>query len=239
MAETAGDTERSVAVWDRWVRISHWLVAGAFAAAYLSAEAVMPLHTWAGYLIGALLAIRIAWGFLGPQPARFRDFWPTPSRMIGYFRELVRGEAPRYLGHNPLGAVMIVALMASLAVTVGSGLVTYGAEEQAGPLGSFYADREAAGLSIPAPLAAAHADDDADEGYEEEEAVDGEAQEAADGHEASEHPHAETAEEVHEVAANLTLALVVLHLLGVGLSSWHERQNLVRAMIDGRKRPEA
>lgn len=216
------ETDRSVPVWDRWVRLSHWLVAAAFVAAYLSAEEIMPLHIWAGYLLGTLLLIRIAWGFLGPEPARFRSFWPTPRRIHAYLNELFRGRALRYLGHNPLGGAMAVALMLSLAVLVGSGLVTLGAEKQSGPLGGFYAGVQEPVQVRLAPLATAHADEDEHEEEEEEE-----------GH----HPHAEVAEEVHEAAANITLALIVLHVLGVVLTSWHERQNLVRAMIDGRKRP--
>ncbi|MBK1726347.1 cytochrome b/b6 domain-containing protein [Halorhodospira neutriphila] len=226
MSESQTPQERSVRVWDPWVRISHWLVAAGFLAAYLSAEEVMALHVWAGYLVATLVLLRVAWGFVGARHARFADFVPSPARLAAYVRDIGRGRERRYLGHNPLGGVMALALLLALASTATTGMMTLGAEEQAGPLRGLYAAQGAgAGLT---PIAAARADED-----EEAEAYH-EAGEEEEGEEAG-----EALEEVHELSANLTLGLVVLHVLGVAWTSWRERQNLARAMVDGRKRPVA
>jgi cytochrome b len=188
-------------------------MAAAFFLAYVVVEEPLAVHVWAGYLIGALIAIRLVWGLVGPRHARFTEFVPSPGGLKRYLLALVRGRERRYLGHNPAGGAMIVALLLALSATVVSGLMVYGAEEKAGPLGGLYA------AGGPAPIATARADDD---------------HEGDDGHE-----EAEGLEEFHEVSANLTLALVLLHIAGVGVTSLRHRENLARAMISGRKRSAA
>ena len=225
--EAAG---REVRVWDPWVRISHWIVAAAFLVAYFVTEEELGLHVWLGYLVGALVLIRVVWGLIGPRHARFADFVPTPRRLWEYLGGMLRGRAPRYLGHNPAGGAMIVLLLAALAGTVVTGLMVYGAEEKAGPLADLYAARDAGpGLGV---IGEARADED--EPWEREEAE--EEHEAGEGHE---HEEAEYLEELHEFFANLTLILVGLHVAGVLFSGALHRENLVRAMITGRKRAPA
>jgi len=224
MTQTATQTQqRTVRVWDPWVRISHWLTAGAFFGAYFITEDNLPVHVWLGYLIGALLLVRIVWGFVGTEHARFRDFLFGPRRIFAYLGELLGGHPRRYLGHNPAGAAMIYLLLIGLAGTTVTGLQVYAAEEKAGPLAGWYAG---AGL-IQWPTAHAN-------GYEEEEEEE-DGHEAAEEHEESE--EAEALEEWHEFFANATLALVGLHVLGVIVSSRLHRENLPRAMITGRKAP--
>ena len=155
---------REVRVWDPWVRISHWLLAGAFFLAYFVVEEPLALHVWAGYLIGALIVIRILWGLAGPRHARFMDFVPTAARLKAYLGDLARGRERSYLGHNPLGGIMVVALLLSLTATVLSGLMVYGAEEKAGPLAGWYA-AEGPAWSI-APVAPARADEEGHESGE-------------------------------------------------------------------------
>ena len=70
---------------------------------------------------------------IGTRHARFTDFVAGPGRAFAYLRALVRGRAPRYLGHNPAGGLMIVALLASLAVTAAAGIAMIGIDG-AGPL---------------------------------------------------------------------------------------------------------
>lgn len=106
---------------------------------------------------------------------------------------------------------MIAALLLALTGTVTTGLMVYGAKEKAGPLAGWYAAAE------PGPSLIARADDGS---------------EAEDG----EHEEAEVLEELHEFFANLTLILVGLHVLGILVSSIAHRENLVRAMVTGRKR---
>ena len=206
-----------VPVWDRFVRLFHWALAAGFFTAYLVEDELMGLHVWAGYLIGALVLIRVLWGIIGPRHARFADFVPGPARFTAYLGELIHGRERRYLGHNPAGGAMIVALLLALMATVTTGLMVYGAEEKAGPLADWYAaDNRSPALPGIAP---AHADA-------------GEAHEGGEGHE----EEAETLEELHEFFANFTLLLVVLHVAGVVFASRREGQNLARAMVTGRKR---
>ncbi len=125
---------QEVRVWDPAVRLFHWSLVAAFAAAYLSGDDWMSLHINAGYLIGGLLVFRILWGFIGPRHARFRDFVRSPSAVFAYLRQAVRLSAPRHQGHNPAGGAMILALLVSLTLTVVSGILLYGATDFAGPL---------------------------------------------------------------------------------------------------------
>jgi cytochrome b len=162
-----------VAVWDPVVRCGHWLLVVAFAVAYLTAEeeggAPELVHVWAGYLVGMVVGLRILWGFVGPERARFRDFVNGPVTAARYLTDLLGRRARRYLGHSPAGGAMVILLLLSLAATVVTGLMAYG-ERGKGPL--------------------------ADSGT----------------------------------------PLVASAYAGVGLASLVHRENLVLAMIDGRKR---
>lgn len=121
-------------VWDPLVRIFHWALATAFALAYLTGDEVMGVHVAAGYTIAGLIAFRLVWGVVGPRHARFVDFIRPPRDIVAYLKDLARGHAARYRGHNPAGGAMIVALLILLLLTGASGLFVYGAEEGAGPL---------------------------------------------------------------------------------------------------------
>jgi cytochrome b len=102
------------------VRLFHWTLAlGCIANLTVLREAEGP-HRIVGYGVAAALAVRLLWGAIGPRHARFADFVPGPRRLTGYVRALLRGREPRYLGHNPAGAVMMLALIglaATCAVT--------------------------------------------------------------------------------------------------------------------------
>jgi cytochrome b len=201
-----------VSVWDPFVRIAHWVIAVGFAVAYV-AEDALPVHVWAGYVVGAMVLARILWGFIGPQHARFSDFVYGPRTAIAYLADMARGRAKRYLGHSPAGGWMVVALLLSLAATVGTGLVVYAQEENRGPL---------AGIVSSAPTAASPAWADSKEMVEPDARGRGES----------------AFEDVHESLATLTLILIALHILGVAAASLVHRENLVRAMVTGRKRAE-
>jgi cytochrome b len=121
-------------VWDISVRIFHWLLVSAFVVAYVTEEDFLSLHTWAGYLIAGLLAYRLIWGIIGPKHARFSDFVYSPGKIFQHLKDTVLLKAPRYLGHNPAGGAMIIALLLSLMLTATSGIVLLGAEDQTGPL---------------------------------------------------------------------------------------------------------
>jgi cytochrome b len=107
------------------VRFGHWGLVAAFAMAYLSAEeeagGADPLHVWGGCVVGVLVVLRVAWGFVGPRHARFSDFVRSPIVALAYFRDLLYGRARRYVGHSPAGGAMVIALLVCLAATVATG----------------------------------------------------------------------------------------------------------------------
>ncbi len=105
----------TVPVWDPLVRLFHWTVVAGCVLNLFVVEDGGLAHKVIGYAVAAALAIRLVWGFVGTPHARFSDFVPTPSRLAAYLAALARGREPRMLGHNPAGAVMMLALMALLA----------------------------------------------------------------------------------------------------------------------------
>ncbi len=167
----------TVKVWDPFVRLFHWSVIGLFIAAYATGEDVERVHLAAGYAIAGLLALRIAWGFVGPRHARFGSFVRPPREVLAYLRDLVLWRARRHIGHNPAGGAMIVGLIALLAGTAVTGHMM--------TMDSFWG--------------------------------------------------AKWVEELHEALANATVALVGVHVIGLILGSFLHRENLVGAMITGRK----
>ncbi|MEA1048514.1 cytochrome b/b6 domain-containing protein [Lamprobacter modestohalophilus] len=231
----------SIQVWDIFVRVFHWTLAVGFFVAYFS-EDVQLLHVWTGYLIGVLVLARIIWGFVGPQHARFSDFAFPLKAVLAYLIDLVRFKAIRHIGHSPAGAVMVWALLAGLLAIVGSGLVLYALEENAGPLAGFVSTDELNQGAAPfALVSTAQADDDDDEEHAErgeagERAGEGYAERGSGQREAHEGAE-EFWEELHEVFANLVLILVLLHIVGVVFASIVTRENLPRSMVTGRKRP--
>lgn len=111
-APVAGAT---VHVWDLLVRVFHWtVVTGCVLNLFILDDGELP-HEVVGYAVAAALSIRVVWGFIGTRHARFADFIPTPKRLASYMSELVKGREPRTLGHNPAGALMMLALMVLLA----------------------------------------------------------------------------------------------------------------------------
>ncbi|WP_101049428.1 cytochrome b/b6 domain-containing protein [Macromonas nakdongensis] len=122
-----------VRVWDPFVRLFHWsLVTCVLLNQFVLEEGETP-HEIAGYIASGLVAARVVWGFVGSRHARFADFFPTPARLIAHGRALLAGEQPHHVGHNPFGAVMMLALMA-LVLALGltgwmQGLDAYWGEE--------------------------------------------------------------------------------------------------------------
>ena len=112
---------RMARVWNPFVRLFHWLLVLLFAAAYLTGDALDRAHELLGYAIIALLVARIAWGVVGSEHARFRDFVFDPATVSAYARDSIAGRARRYLGHNPLGGVMVLLLITGLLVNAGTG----------------------------------------------------------------------------------------------------------------------
>ena len=168
----------TVKVWDPFVRAFHWSLVLLFVLTYTTGDELERVHIAAGYAIAGLLVLRILWGFIGPRHARFSDFVRSPREVLAYLRQVATLRAPRHLGHNPAGGAMILALIAALAATAGTGMMM--------TTDAFWG--------------------------------------------------AEWVEDVHKAFANLTVTLIVLHVIGVLVASFEHGENLVKAMITGRKR---
>lgn len=169
-----------VVVWDRFVRFFHWALVALFAIGYFTGGEAEDVHIVNGYALAALLALRLLWGFVGPRTARFGSFVKRPAETLAYLRDVARFRARRYLGHNPAGAAMILALACALAGTVTTGIMM-----------------------------------------------------TTDAYWGS-----EWVEEVHEFLANATVGLIILHVAGVLVASFQHRENLIAAMVTGRKRAD-
>lgn len=128
-----------ILVWDRLVRIGHWLLAFAFATLYLEYRK-FPLHPYAGYIVLAVLVIRIGWGFKSRGAARFSSFWFSPRETARYLKSALKGEAEYHFSHNPAGAAMVYALLATLLASAILGMLAYSASQQLGPFGALVPD---------------------------------------------------------------------------------------------------
>ncbi len=182
-------------VWDRGIRLFHWLLLLAVAASavtgFILGSVWLRWHLIAGGVIAVLLLWRGIWGVLGGPYARFAGFAHPPRAVLGYMRGLRGGSARRHLGHNPLGALMVFALLLVLAAIVVSGTVSLGGMLKQGPLRAwltYAAGRQALAL--------------------------------------------------HQLLAWALLGMIALHLGGVAFETRRERDNLVRAMLTGRKRAD-
>ena len=181
-------TSYLINVWDPLIRVFHWALVFFFFLAYVTEDDWVTIHSYAGYSIALLIIFRLLWGFIGTRHARFNDFITSPAEVIIYLKRLISGKAKRYIGHNPAGAAMILALLASLSLTVFTGISLY-ATEGYGPLAETF-------------MASFSGD---------------------------------WLEEIHEFFANFTLLLIVGHVCGVLVSSLLHRENLIKAMITGKK----
>lgn len=123
-----------VPVWDIPTRLFHWLLAAsvgvAAATGFLGGSSVLVWHVSSGLLAVGLVLARIIWGFTGSTHARFRDFLPS----VGDVMEHLRSDGARHLGHNPLGALMVVALLGLMLVIGVTGLAVLGGLFKTGPL---------------------------------------------------------------------------------------------------------
>ena len=208
-------SQNTIKVWDPLVRIFHWSLVTFFVIAFLTGEEDGSMHIYSGYAVIGLVSFRILWGFIGTEHARFKDFVFGPSKVIEYLKSHVGGSPIRYIGHNPAGGYMVILMLVTLLVVTVTGLKVYGTEGH-GPLAAN------ADISIVAP---ARADEEAGE---ENEA--GDMRGGAEGE--------EFWEEIHEAASYFMLLLIALHIAGVVVSSRVHKENLVRAMITGKKERE-
>jgi len=131
-AAAARDDVRRVVLWDLPLRVFHWSLVAAVTVAIVTGElggACMPWHGRAGLVIVGLLVFRVLWGLVGSATSRFTQFAPTPGRVLAYLRGRWRG-----VGHNPLGALSVFALLGLLSLQAATGLFGNDDIAFAGPL---------------------------------------------------------------------------------------------------------
>jgi cytochrome b len=126
--------EPSRLVWDLPVRVTHWVLVLAVAGSWATHYAGVEWFTWhrrLGYVVLVLTTFRIVWGFVGTRHARFASFLRGPRATLAY----LRGAADAPAGHNPLGALSVVALLALLLLQASAGLF---ANDEIMNMGPFY-----------------------------------------------------------------------------------------------------
>lgn len=124
-------------VWDLPVRLCHWALALGVVAAWATHRIGVSAFAWhrrVGYAVLVLVAFRIAWGVVGTRHARFASFVRGPRATLGYLRGLLAGHRPRSVGHNPLGAWMVLLLLAALGAQATLGLFATDDIFDVGPL---------------------------------------------------------------------------------------------------------
>ena len=137
---SATNTPRRVKVWDLPIRLFHWLLVLGIFAMWLTADVLdrLGLHMVIGLALIGLIVFRLVWGFIGSDTARFRQFVKCPRSVLRYLREPKRGV---WLGHNPLGALSVLALLASLIVQLITGLFANDQIYNEGPLSDYVSER--------------------------------------------------------------------------------------------------
>lgn len=173
-----------VQVWDPWLRLCHWGIAfcilvgwGMQLLSHIDPILKEDLNLCLSLSLLGFALFRIIWGFIGPTHARFGDFIRSPSSAIGYLFLAVKGQAPRYIGHNPAGGLMALALTATIIGLASSGLMLTFDEFWGG-----------------------------------------------------------WAESLHIACAEILTLFILLHLAGAIFSSFVQRENLIWAMLTGRKK---
>jgi cytochrome b len=178
-----------VRLWDGPVRVTHWALAVLMLVSWLTAGENMTVHRWSGYSVLGLLIFRIYWGVFGSQTARFASFVKGPKAVAAYARTMGSREGVETPGHNPLGALSVVAILIFLVAQVSLGLFAVDIDGlESGPL-SHLVEFETGRLAA----------------------------------------------EWHELTFRVLQVLVVLHVAAVVFYLVWKRQNLITAMITGRR----
>ena len=215
------DNTQFIKVWDIAIRVFHWTLVGCYALAFISSENIPKLHVFFGYSVLFLVLFRIVYGFVGTRYARFSDFLYQPAQIVDYLKGLLIGRPKHYIGHNPAGGFMIIILLLSLLSLTLTGLKAYGVKGH-GPL----AKHEISFMTN------AFADSDDKKNNDEH---DSRKRRSQKNHRAEKNEKDEFWEEVHETIAYFTLFFISIHIMGVLVSSLVHRENLIKAMITGRK----
>lgn len=133
-----------VKVWDLPTRSFKWLLVGFVITAWISSgfsDPDMTVHKAAGYGVLVLAVYRVLWGIFGGTTARFSNFVRPPREIIIYLRSLPRRRAKTYLGHNPAGGAMVLALILACAIQPLLGLFASDGVTASGPLADMVGDQ--------------------------------------------------------------------------------------------------
>lgn len=134
------ETPRPVRIWDLPTRVFHWTLLFAVLALIVSGKVggnALAWHMRLGLLVLALLGFRLVWGFIGGHWSRFASFVRGPSTVMRYLRGEAGAGEHLEVGHNPLGAFSVLAMLAVLALQVATGLVVDDEIATTGPLNRF------------------------------------------------------------------------------------------------------
>lgn len=140
--EAVAPARARVEAWDLPTRLFHWAIVILVLSAWVSyrysenfSDHLLKVHRWNGLTILTLLVWRLLWGFTGSSTSRFSNFVALPAAAFSYGRDLMAGRPRRFLGHNPLGGWMVMALLATLLAQASLGLFTVEHNDlTAGPL---------------------------------------------------------------------------------------------------------
>jgi cytochrome b len=135
MTESAAPDPVRVRVWDVPTRLVHWLMVLLIPLSWWTAETGrMDYHRYSGYTLFALVTFRVYWGFVGSSTARFSQFVQGPRAIVSYLRAM----SPSAPGHNPLGALSVIALLVLLLTQVLLGLFAVDVDGiESGPLSTY------------------------------------------------------------------------------------------------------
>jgi len=138
--------KKLIRVWDLPIRLFHWLlvacIVGSLICVNIGGNAIQ-WHAYFGYSILTLLIFRIIWGFIGSTHARFASFLPNREAITNY----LQGKSPRFLGHNPIGALSVFALLLVLSVQAVTGLFVDDEIAFQGPLSKYLSESSVSFLS--------------------------------------------------------------------------------------------
>jgi cytochrome b len=216
------DNIQFIKVWDITIRVFHWTLLVCFAIAFISSEESRKLHVIFGYSMLFLVLFRILYGFVGSKYSRFSDFLYHPPQIGDYLKGLLIGRPKHYIGHNPAGGFMIFIMLLSLLFLTLTGLEAYGVKGH-----GLLAKNEISFMTN------AFADSNDKQNHDEH---DSRKQHSLKNHRTEKNGKDEFWKDVHETIAYFTLFLVSIHIMGVLVSSLVHRENLIKAMITGRKR---
>jgi cytochrome b len=196
--------------WDPLVRVSHWAIAAAVLTNGFISKPGGAAHVWVGWVVIGVFAIRLIWAVVGPEPARFSAFPPSPAAALHHLGNLLRGSAREYPSHNPAAAIMVYTLWACLMLVTATGLLMTDGKSPT----AIAEDRAAIAAGNWSVLVKSSSESDENKSGFSMRVIG----------------------EVHELAANLLLVLAAVHVGGVLIESRVLGRNLIRPMIVGKRR---